>query len=51
MKVKAKKKNPAKGRPKGMPQKMKNCTICQKQVVANMKTCPCCLKPTGFWSK
>ena len=50
-KVEVKKKQPTKGRPKGMAQKMNKCQHCDKEMVANMKICPNCLKPTGFWSK
>lgn len=39
-----------KGRPKGIPQKSKPCQHCQREYAPNMKTCPNCLKPTGFWS-
>ncbi len=50
-KVEVKKKYPTKGRPKGMMQKLRNCQHCEKELTANMKICPSCLKPTGFWSK
>lgn len=50
-KIEVKKKYPTKGRPKGMAQKTNNCQHCGKELAANMKTCPACLKPTGFWSK
>ena len=39
-----------KGRPKGIPQKSKPCHNCGNEYAPNMKTCPNCLKPTGFWS-
>lgn len=50
-KVEVKKKYPTKGRAKAMMQKLHNCQHCEKEFAANMKICPSCLKPTGFWSK
>lgn len=40
-----------KGRPTGIPQPLKPCQHCGNEWAPNMKTCPNCLKETGFWSK